>query len=90
MVTKNNKMTNEDLKKYDFVVLVDKSGSMSETDCPNRKSRWDYAQENVLSIARECMKYDSDGITVGIFALNCAKNSAGSGSSVKSGAPYKL
>jgi uncharacterized protein with von Willebrand factor type A (vWA) domain len=60
-------MNTEDLKKYDFIVLVDKSGSMSETDCPGGKSRWDYAQENVLAIARECMKYDSNGITVGVF-----------------------
>lgn len=61
-------MTPEDLKNRDFIVLVDKSGSMSEQDCPNGKSRWDYAQENVLAIARECMKYDGDGITVGVFA----------------------
>ena len=61
-------MTTEALKKYDFIVLVDKSGSMSTTDCPGAKSRWDYAQENVLAIARECQKYDDNGITVGVFA----------------------
>jgi len=61
-------MNTEELKKYDFIVLVDKSGSMAETDCPGGKSRWDYAQENVLAIARECMKYDDNGITVGVFA----------------------
>lgn len=61
-------MTTEELKKYDFIVLVDKSGSMSTTDCPGGKSRWDYAQENVLAIARECQKYDDNGITVGVFA----------------------
>lgn len=61
-------MTTEQLKKYDFIVLVDKSGSMSNTDTPNGKSRWEYAQENVLNIARECMKYDDNGITVGVFA----------------------
>lgn len=61
-------MTQEELKKYDFIVLVDKSGSMSEQDCPQGKSRWDYAQENTLAIARECMKYDDNGITVGVFA----------------------
>lgn len=61
-------MNTDELKKYDFIVLVDKSGSMSETDCPKGVSRWDYAQENTLAIARECMKYDGDGITVGVFA----------------------
>lgn len=61
-------MTTEQLKKYDFIVLVDKSGSMSTNDCPGGKSRWDYAQENVLAIARECQKYDDNGITVGVFA----------------------
>lgn len=61
-------MTTEQLKKYDFIVLVDKSGSMSTEDCPGGKSRWDYAQENVLAIARECQKYDDNGITVGVFA----------------------
>lgn len=61
-------MTPDQLKGYDFIVLVDKSGSMSTADCPGGKSRWDYAQENVLAIARECQKYDDNGITVGIFA----------------------
>lgn len=61
-------MTTDQLKKYDFIVLVDKSGSMSTADCPGGKSRWDYAQENVLAIARECQKYDDNGITVGVFA----------------------
>jgi uncharacterized protein with von Willebrand factor type A (vWA) domain len=61
-------MTTEELKKYDFIVLVDKSGSMSEEDCPGGKSRWDYAQENVLAIAKQCEKYDDNGITVGVFS----------------------
>lgn len=61
-------MNTEDLKKYDFIVLVDKSGSMSTADCPGGKTRWEYAQEEVLSIARECQKYDDNGITVGTFA----------------------
>ena len=61
-------MTTDELKKYDFIVLVDKSGSMSTQDCPGGKSRWEYAQENVLAIARECQNYDSNGITVGVFA----------------------
>lgn len=61
-------MNTEQLKKYDFVVLVDKSGSMSTNDCPGGKTRWAYAQENTLAIARKCMEYDDNGITVGLFA----------------------
>lgn len=61
-------MNQEELKKYDFIVLVDKSGSMDE---PNRagskQTRWEHAQEACLQMARECMKYDDNGITVGVF-----------------------
>ncbi len=40
---------------------------MSSTDCKGGKSRWEYAKENVLAIARKCMEYDTNGITVGVF-----------------------
>lgn len=58
----------EELAKYDFVVMIDKSGSMTSTDCPGGKSRWQFAQEYAESIARECAKFDSDGIDVVLFA----------------------
>ena len=32
-------MTNDELKKYDFILLLDKSGSMGSTDMPGGKSR---------------------------------------------------
>ena len=64
-------MNQEQLKGYDYIVLVDKSGSMSTTDCPNGKSRWAYAQENVLAIARKCQEFDANGITVGVFSDKC-------------------
>lgn len=50
------------LTEYDFIVCVDASGSMSETDCPGGRSRWDYMQETLLSFARDVEKFDSDGI----------------------------
>lgn len=61
-------VSQEELAKYDFVLMIDKSGSMSTTDCPGNKSRWDYAQEQTLAIARECAKFDSDGIDVVVFS----------------------
>jgi uncharacterized protein with von Willebrand factor type A (vWA) domain len=57
-----------DLTKYDIVLLLDKSGSMSTRDCPNGKSRWEYAQESTLALAYKCAEYDKDGITIIPFA----------------------
>lgn len=61
-------MLEEDLKNYDIVLAIDKSGSMGETDCPNGVSRWDYAKETTEAIARKAGTYDQDGITVCTFA----------------------
>lgn len=55
------------LSEYDFIVVVDKSGSMGEADCPNGRSRWEYMQETVTQIAREVSKFDSDGIDLVVF-----------------------
>jgi|JI9StandDraft_2_1071091.scaffolds.fasta_scaffold00108_29 uncharacterized protein YegL len=55
------------LKKYDIAILLDRSGSMVIEDCPNGKSRWDYARENVEAVAARANKLDSDGITVVVF-----------------------
>lgn len=61
-------MNKADLMKYDFILLMDKSGSMATPDCPGGKSRWDYAKETVIGVAAKCTEYDNDGITVGFFA----------------------
>lgn len=47
-----------DLSKYDIELLLDKSGSMSTTDCPGGKSRWEYAKEQTEGLAREAAKWD--------------------------------
>lgn len=56
-------MSEAKLSEYDFVVVVDTSGSMGE---PNKgtsgRSRWDAMQESVLQIVRDIEKLDSDGI----------------------------
>jgi Mg-chelatase subunit ChlD len=55
------------LSEYDFKLVIDRSGSMGETDCPGGKSRWDFMRENAMSFARDMAKLDSDGIDVVTF-----------------------
>lgn len=59
--------TKDVLTEYDFIVVVDASGSMSEEDMPGNKSRWDHMQETVGSLAREIGKTDADGLGLVIF-----------------------
>lgn len=61
-------MSTEQMEKYDYIVMIDKSGSMSIEDCPGGKSRWAHAQEQTEAIARQCAKFDADGINVVVFA----------------------
>lgn len=61
--------SNEDLAKRDYIVMIDKSGSMSEAHKSGR-SRWKHAEENVANLARKCAEFDSDGIDVVVFAGN--------------------
>lgn len=61
-------VTNEELAKYDFVVMIDKSGSMGTEDCPGGKSRWAFAQEQTEAIAREAAKFDENGIDLVLFS----------------------
>lgn len=56
------------LTEYDFIVVIDASGSMAEpVSSSNRKSRWEYMQETAMSFCRDLEKYDSDGIDVITF-----------------------
>jgi Mg-chelatase subunit ChlD len=60
--------TEETLKKLDYIVVIDHSGSMGE---PSHrmvgKSRLEEVAEEVLAIARQAERYDDDGITVIAF-----------------------
>lgn len=58
----------EKLKNRDYVLIIDKSGSMEERDCPAGQTRWDAAKETTQQIANRCAEYDPDGITVIPFA----------------------
>lgn len=61
-------VSKEQLAQRNYWLLIDKSGSMSATDTPGGKSRWEWAQEQTENIARECAKFDADGIDVILFA----------------------
>lgn len=56
------------LTEYDFIVVLDASGSMTTEDTPNGKSRWAYLQETAGAFARDLGKLDSDGIDVVVFS----------------------
>ena len=60
-------LTAASLTEFDFVLVIDASGSMSETDIKGGKSRWDYMQETASSFARDLAKIDSNGIDVIVF-----------------------
>jgi uncharacterized protein with von Willebrand factor type A (vWA) domain len=52
----------------DYTLIIDKSGSMSTSDQPGEKTRWEIAQESTLALARKCEQIDPDGITVYLFS----------------------
>lgn len=59
------RLTEEELKKIDAIVLVDRSGSMKNPSLRlEGRTRYDEVMESCISIARDMEKFDSDGITV--------------------------
>lgn len=54
------------LTEYDFIVVVDASGSMSTDDVKGR-TRWAAVQETAEQFTRDLAKIDSDGIGLVIF-----------------------
>lgn len=62
-------LSDEQLKKCDFLMLIDHSGSMSEGSI--RRSgltKFEELQENTAAIAREAQRFDTDGLTVIAFS----------------------
>lgn len=57
-----------DLKDRDYVLVIDKSGSMAEKDCGNGISRFKAAEEATLAVASRLAELDPDGIKVIPFA----------------------
>lgn len=65
----NMTLTPEQLAKlteYDFIAVVDASGSMTTSDVKGR-ARWDSVQETLGMFCRDMSKLDSDGIGLVIF-----------------------
>lgn len=56
------------LSKYDVVVVIDKSGSMDEHDCPGGMSRWQWCQTQLLSFTSQIDSAFRNGITVALFS----------------------
>lgn len=56
------------LSEFDFICVVDASGSMDDVVKPGASStRWQAVQESAEQFARDVGKFDSDGIDVVIF-----------------------
>jgi hypothetical protein len=52
----------------DYMLIIDKSGSMAERDCPGGKSRWDYCQESTFALCSKMETLDPDGIDLYVFS----------------------
>jgi Mg-chelatase subunit ChlD len=56
------------LSEFDFIVVVDASGSMDDfVKAGSTRTRWQAVQESAEQFARDVGKFDSDGIDVVIF-----------------------
>lgn len=66
------------LSEYDFVVVIDKSGSMAEpVKTGSNRTRWEAVQESAMTFARDISKLDADGIDVVMFSGNGVQSYTG-------------
>ncbi len=56
------------LSKYDVVIVLDKSGSMDERDCPGGMSRWDWCRDQMMSLTAQISSVFKNGITVALYS----------------------
>lgn len=57
------------LSEYDFIVVIDKSGSMGEPNKPGSSvTRWEAVQESAMTFVRDIEKFDSDGLGLVLFS----------------------
>lgn len=61
--------TTAKLSEYDFVVVIDASGSMAEpVKAGATRTRWEAVQESALTFTRDVALLDADGIDVVVFS----------------------
>lgn len=72
-MNENSNATAADLAKYDFIICIDRSGSMGTKEA-NGKSRWQIAEESTVALARKAAEHDTDGATVCIFGGSTIKS----------------
>lgn len=56
------------LGSYDIAIVIDKSGSMSTSDCPGGMTRWDWCREQMLGFTRQTASVFRQGIDVLLFS----------------------
>lgn len=56
------------LNARDYTLMIDKSGSMSQVESVDGKTRWQIMQEATLALSQKCEEFDPDGITVYVFS----------------------
>lgn len=62
-------LTEAQAKEYDFALILDASGSMSEPSAKMKgRTRWEEAEEFTENYARFVEKFDDDGLTVIVFS----------------------
>jgi uncharacterized protein YegL len=55
------------LQGRDLVVLIDRSGSMSTTDCPQALSRWEWCQRQTMQLSRDVQEVFPRGFPLILF-----------------------
>jgi Mg-chelatase subunit ChlD len=70
MDNKNNANNFEVHKGDQFILAVDTSGSMQNTDTPSGENRFKYTMETFKVFVREAAKLDPDGVSFYSFANN--------------------
>ena len=70
------------ISNRDYVVVIDKSGSMTSRDCPGNRTRWEYCQESVQALTEKVCSYDPDGVDLYFFSSSFSKTENVNGSKV--------